>query len=458
MCELWRRELFSPHGRALVLVLGLGLALRLALAAYVAPYPERYVQADAIGYHQLAQNLLQGHGFSRDLAPPYRPDNFRTPIYPLTLAAVYRLFNRGPAAMLFLQALMGTLTVLLVYLMARSLMDPRAGLLAAALLALSPHSIVYTALLWSDTEYTLLLTGSIFLGVVMLARPERRWALASGFVMGLATLTHPRSLYLPLLFVVAWFVVRARAGMSLRQAFGRALLYLLAFHLALLPWRARNFVHFGVPNLTSAAGINMLYYGAALAKAVESGEDHWSVASQYESQLLEQGASLSNEARFADQALRFALAEIAKRPWSYAWVHLIGTIKVFLPGVFAVNTVLTGQTQVDTSEIYGVLIVAPTRWRSLVAVLGTFPPLFWVYMAFTLLYLALVYGLALRTLLAHRRRPSWPWLLAGIALYLAAVAGPAGAPRFRVAIMPVLCVLASHSLAALCPPTWGREG
>ncbi len=451
MGGLWSPKLCSPHGRALALVLGVGLALRLALVAYVAPYPERYLQTDAIGYHQLAQNLVQGHGFSRDSAPPYRPDNFRTPIYPLTLAAVYRLFDREPVAMLFLQALMGTLTVLGVYLMARRLIAPRAGLLAAALLALSPHSILYTALLWSDTEYTLLLTGSIFLGMVMLARPEPKWALASGLALGLATLTHPRSLYLPLLFVVAWSAARLRQGAPRRQIVGHAVLYLLAFQMVLLPWRLRNLARFGVPNLTSAPGINMLYYGAALAKALETGEDHWSVAQRYDAQLREQGAFRWNEAEFADRALRLALDEIGKRPWNYARVHLLGTAKVFLPGVFAVNTVLTGETQIDTSAIYGMLITAPSQWRSLMTALETFPPTFWAYMAFTVPYLALVYGLALRTLLAHLRRPSWPWLFGGIVLYLAGVAGPAGAPRFRVAIMPLLCVLASHSLVALWP-------
>jgi len=446
MYDTSKQQPGSKYRKALGLVFAVSLALRLALVIYVSPYPERYIGADAIGYDQLAMNLLAGNGFSMKSAPPYSPNNFRTPIYPLTLTLVYAVFGHKPAVILFLQAITGSLTILLVYYIANMIISAKAGLLAAILTAVSSHSIAYTALLWSDTEYTLLITLSIFLTIVMLTRLELKWVLASSFCLGIATLTHPRSLYLPFLFVTLLMATCIKKKLSIKQIAWHTVLYLLVFNLVLLPWRFRNYINFGVPNLTSASGINMLYYGAALAEATQTGESQWSIAERYETQVVQMSNTPLNEAEFSNKALQFALRKIAERPWSYARVHLIGTAKVFLPGTFAINTLLTGHADVNAAEIYSAFIVAPFSRTSLVEALSTFSALFWGYMAFAILYLILAYGLALCSILTDFRLLSWRWFLVSIIAYLAVVAGPAGSPRFRVAIMPTLCVLASYSL------------
>jgi hypothetical protein len=35
------------------------------------------------GYYDISRNLLEGHGFSRVLRPPFTPDPLRTPLYAL---------------------------------------------------------------------------------------------------------------------------------------------------------------------------------------------------------------------------------------------------------------------------------------------------------------------------------------------------------------------------------------
>src|SRR5260370_15862238 len=50
---------------------------------------------DGPGYHQIAVNLLQRHIFSAAQIPPYEPTTFRTPGYPLFLAAIYAFTNQS---------------------------------------------------------------------------------------------------------------------------------------------------------------------------------------------------------------------------------------------------------------------------------------------------------------------------------------------------------------------------
>jgi len=83
---------------------------------YAATFPpEMVVEAvDARGYHQIARNLLDGHGFSLQAGPPYRPDSVRTPLYPAFVALVYAAAGPHPEAVVPVQAALDGLTALLV--------------------------------------------------------------------------------------------------------------------------------------------------------------------------------------------------------------------------------------------------------------------------------------------------------------------------------------------------------
>ncbi len=69
---------------------------------------------DALGYHQLAVNLLEHGAFSISTAPPLQPDAIRTPGYPAFIALVYLIFGVSPQAVLLLQVILDSLTALLV--------------------------------------------------------------------------------------------------------------------------------------------------------------------------------------------------------------------------------------------------------------------------------------------------------------------------------------------------------
>ncbi len=436
--------------RPLGWVIVIGLLLRVLLVGAVANHPERYIQSDGIGYDRIAQNLVTQHAFSMGSAEPYVPDNFRTPGYPVTVAAIYAAFGYRPDLVLWLQVTFGTLTILATYwLGARIGGATKAGVAAAGFLAVSPHSITYTALLWSDTEYTLLLTLTVALVLLMTDDPTPARALAAGALGGLATLVHPRSLYLP--WLICGFLclnVRRIGGASLRTSVLAAVVFLSCFSAALAPWRLRNAEVFGVPNVTSAAGVNMLYYGAALTEAYRTGQDHWAVSQRYDRELRAMSQRQLNEAEMGILAWRVGLEKIAHDPISYATVHVAGMLRTLMPGTLQIATLLTGEEQSLTSQVYGFL-VGVGRFRPFSPSSAPSLPLL-IYVGADACLLLVLYALSAYALVKHARLPA-VCLLGFILLYLLAVAGPAGAPRFRVVMMPMLCVLAAIGLVSFEP-------
>ncbi|MDI6840901.1 MAG: hypothetical protein QMD71_08675 [bacterium] len=77
-----------------LLLLAFGAIIpRLLLFSIVAPHPERIfiTNTDAFQYDRIATNILEHSSFSLSSTLPYEPTSFRTPIYPLFLATIYRL-------------------------------------------------------------------------------------------------------------------------------------------------------------------------------------------------------------------------------------------------------------------------------------------------------------------------------------------------------------------------------
>jgi 4-amino-4-deoxy-L-arabinose transferase-like glycosyltransferase len=426
----------------MAVIFAVGFVLRLSLAVHVSPYPERFIQADAVGYDLIAVNMLSGNGFSREADAPYPPDNLRTLIYPLFIAFHYAIFGHRPELVLYSQAFIGGLTVFAVFYIGKLVANPKIGMAAAGLFALSPHSITYTALLWSDTLYTFLLSVAIVFTILMLKDPSKtRWIYLSGLIMGLATFSHPRSLYLPLLFTTILLIVRLENRIPLRQVFIHVGTYILIFNLVLVPWRLRNYTVFGVPNVSSVPGVNMYFYGAALMEASRTGEEHWVVVNRYERELMRTGNFSINEAEASQLAFDLALKKISKEPLLYLRTHAIGTLKVFLPGIITFTYLLTGQNNEYRQTPFSLIILTPLNQNSIENTTSQYTFLLWGTSLFTLGYLFAVYALTAYTAVT-KRKFAWVWFFLLICAYLALVAGPAGTPRFQLPLIPLLCVLA----------------
>ena len=232
------------------LILLLGAFLRFAAAGETVV--DRPYRTDVAAYYQTAYNLNTYGVYSHDIhvvdgkeAAP-APDAFVTPGYPLLLSL---FVDAPPRPQVFLavalwQALMGTLTLLLVFWLFRGIGGFGVGSAAMLLTAMSPHLVDSVVFMITETWFTLLLCVSLVLFALHVGS-QRRFLpclLAAGLGFGIAALTRPVLEFFPPFLVALLFLTYPR-----REALRGSAVLLVGFLAVWIPWIVRNQVSVGKP-------------------------------------------------------------------------------------------------------------------------------------------------------------------------------------------------------------------
>jgi tetratricopeptide (TPR) repeat protein len=157
-------------------------------------------------YHDLhAQEIARGAD---------RPEAFfRAPAYAYFLGGIYRVFGHSYWAARIIQALLGSVSCVLLYQLGLRIFRPTAALIGAGAMALYGPLVFFDGELHSPVLEVFL--DLAFLVLVIAAaensqRPARLW-LAAGLVLGLSTLTRPNILVAAPL-ALWWLWARSPAG------------------------------------------------------------------------------------------------------------------------------------------------------------------------------------------------------------------------------------------------------
>jgi len=327
---------FARRRSILVAILLLAGALRLA---FVIGWGERFDNyPDSDEYLRVAQNVRTGRGFELDSENRAA----RAPLYPLFCAIVQDVLGEEREGIRLVQALLSTASVLLVYCVASgvSASDPpgplgardsyrHIALLAAALCAVFPYFIFYSALCLTETLFVFLV-----LGLALLAMDERRVsAPLAGIMAGLCSLTRPFMLLFPVFLGASVVVFRTPRGSSEGDASPRAwwgpaawvCLFFAGYALALSPWVVRNYLIFGrfLPGTTLA--------GASLYEACSETANGGPAMEKVDWGQADGMSEVEKDAYWRDRAVRwveehpgrflFLAVEKQRRFWSVAPNH-----------------------------------------------------------------------------------------------------------------------------------------
>ena len=212
---------------------------------------------DAVtGYEneEIALNLIAGRGYSMAVFGPLVPTAYQYPLYTFFLALHFLLFGKNYLFVEFSQALLGSLSSLLLVYLGRNLFDRLTGLAAGLLCAVYPIYVYWVTRGQALTLEIFLLIALLLLVLRAMKQDRvRDWALA-GFGLGLATLS--KTIYLilaPAFLLWAWLWRRPAFPRLVRNAavFG------IAAAAAIAPWTIRNAItlHAFVP-VTTNGGFN----------------------------------------------------------------------------------------------------------------------------------------------------------------------------------------------------------
>lgn len=238
----------NPALRTALIVVLVSASVRLIWTANATITPV----SDFAGYHALAKQILSEGSFGREGGQAYR-----TPAYPLFLAAIYAVFGAEWKNAAFVQALMSAVTSGLLVLLATRVVSVRAACIAGLLHALWPTSLAYVPSLASEN----LAEPLVVLGILLLAvaddhtgARQKGLIAASGAACGLLLLARPAGL----LFVPAWLLLSAY---SLRKRAPRPVsgaLFLMSVMIVVGPWLIRNHkIGLGITTLATTGGVNL---------------------------------------------------------------------------------------------------------------------------------------------------------------------------------------------------------
>lgn len=184
----------------------------------------------------MAVNLVE-HGEYSLVAG--HPCSARPPLYPAFLAGIYKLFGvENFFAVRIVQGLLGLLAAVLVYPLARQMVDASVANWAAGLVCFYPSLLGFGNLILSEILFTILLLAAL----LPLARHFRSGSIAPlipfGALLGLATLT--RSVLWPFFPFFMLYLFFAAKGRPWTTRVSAALVPAAAFALVIAPWAIRN--------------------------------------------------------------------------------------------------------------------------------------------------------------------------------------------------------------------------
>jgi hypothetical protein len=196
------------------------------------------------GYDRRAVSILRGEG----LLGPYRLDPSDTqwlsqaPGYSIFLSGVYTIFGRDFFKAQLVQNLVNSLSPVLIFLIAGSLIGWRVGVVSGVLAALSHHLAHISNFILPDAMHALPVLAGIYLLVIARRARHSYWLYASaGLLLGLASWLRAQTMLLGLFVLVMLAIINSRRWFVIKRAALTAIISLIA----IAPITIRNYVVYG---------------------------------------------------------------------------------------------------------------------------------------------------------------------------------------------------------------------
>lgn len=243
------KKLFSSAGPLLV-ISGVALYLRISHILDLRETPFFYhLSLDPLFYDRSALSILDGNYLLGNEVLNMGP------LYSFFLAAIYAVFGHDLLAARIIQAVIGTLSCLLIYLIGRSSFDKKTALTASAMAA------VYGPFIFTDGNLiseSLVIFTNLLVIVFLIEAHERDglfWWYLPGLLLGISAIIRPNVLlFAPL--AILWIIFISRLEGTVKTGL-YCLLFFAGTVTAIAPVTARNYLLTGDTVLiTSSGGLN----------------------------------------------------------------------------------------------------------------------------------------------------------------------------------------------------------
>ncbi len=425
--------MFRSTRLLLIFTIVLAVALRLGFAwIYIRSHSARALGTIPFLFEpgNIAYSIAAGHGFGSPFRVETGPTAWMTPVYPLLLAAIFRVFGtytlaafEAPAA---LNIAFSALTCVPIFLAAKSVAGTGAALTAAFLWAIFPNAILLPYESLFDASLSALLAATILWATLEVAESQRTldWC-GYGLLWGVALMTNAALISL-LPFLLGW--AEYRAYRNERFSFGKPALAAGLIVLCCLPWTVRNYrvFHAFVP-LRSVGGLALWLGNNDQAQTLTPGRLH-PISNQAERQKYVEMGEIAYIREKQSEAIDYILSHPAIE------AHLIGErfIAIWTGGsTNPVRDLLTFRNARFYWVVLFNLFTALGAVAGIVILWRRHSPYFFPLAVFPLIF-PLIYYMALAP--PRYRHPIDPALLSLCAIAMAAAVG--GLSNYRNKPLP----------------------
>jgi 4-amino-4-deoxy-L-arabinose transferase-like glycosyltransferase len=363
------------------------------------------------------------------------PFNFFPPLNFLFIALFLYLGNGTPIAPIIAITLIGWLTVLGIYLLAKELFGKRAALIAAIISGVYPSLIFYAVGFFAETLALFLIVFSFLMLLKYFLTSKHYYIFMSGILWGLASQTRGGLHYFSVFIVLA--IIVNCYNRNLRSLFQPIAIFLISTYLTIFSIGSMVSPIQGQSSLNSKSGIGSLVHGANRITTscadygdvrgnifydINNCKEQWPDGSQLYSDELMQEGTFSILSKFT--------AFVLHEPLIYFKNSLLKLSCCFSPN----------QT---------VVIFIKTR-------LGSVQPFFVgaVCMGISLLYIFIICGGLLG--IALSRDPFRPVFISLIIFYCLLVFFTVGNSKLRLPLMPFFIIYCSYFIMNLKETTWKK--
>lgn len=436
-------------------VLGVALFLRALLPTLGYCYTRDasiFYTPDTASYIEPARELVSHHRFFSSGAP----EIVRTPGYPLLLTPGL-LIGRLELTTITLQVLLSCFTVFMVYRTAYLLFErEKIALIAAALYAIEPLSILFASLLAAETLFTAVAMVGVYFFVKYLRRQSLGDLLVSAAALAASVYVRPIGYFLPLIIapgLAAWALVTHRQD-KLRVLAHACAFVIVSVGLTGL-WQIRNKVEIGYSGFSAIASDNMYFILAASVLAAHQHVPYYVMRDRlgYQDQRTylqehpeQKTWSAARRVDYMNQAAEHILLD---SPLTYVRIYFDGLLRATFDPVstefLRFFDLYPKQAELLTVEVDKGIITT-------VKALLVSPLLFWsiaVLLPLQLMYLSCG---CITLCSAEILDAAILAVVFIVGYYMAIAGGPGDWGRFRHPAMPIICMLAGNGLGVV----WSR--
>lgn len=311
------------------------------------------------------------------------PTVFITPGYPLFLAAWFGLAGHdffGIQVVRFIQALISCMGIVIVFLIAKELVDEKVALISAFLISFYMPNITTPGYIMTETLFTTLLLALVYFSLIFSAKPKSGKFIILGVLWAITTLCRPTiALYPGLLF----FYILLHFKMRFRNLIKFGAIMFVSFAMIMLPWWVRNYHEYGEFIPLAASSGNPMLQGSYI--------DYQQTPENTVYYQLGRNAFETNKVEMQAAKMRIKI-EWKRDFWAYLKWYTIGKTKILWNGIFYWKEFL-GVTQhivlsyhyvllLGFASMLSLLVQRFTKYTLIVSVILYFNAIHCAYMTF----------------------------------------------------------------------------